>query len=52
MLSGADPEATKALVIITDGVPSDGNTKDVIKRCDDQHITRFVIGVSTTCSKK
>ncbi|KAI4901455.1 hypothetical protein NFI96_030501, partial [Prochilodus magdalenae] len=45
VLSGAAPEATKALVIITDGVPSDFNTKDVIKRCDDQHIIRFVIGV-------
>ncbi|XP_036420533.1 integrin alpha-D [Colossoma macropomum] len=45
VFSGADPDATKALVIITDGTPTDFNTKDVIKRCEDQHITRFVIGV-------
>ncbi|KAL6482479.1 hypothetical protein MHYP_G00105590 [Metynnis hypsauchen] len=43
--SGADPDARKALVIITDGTPSDFNNKDVIKRCEDQHIIRFVIGV-------
>uniref|UniRef100_A0AAR2LIW2 VWFA domain-containing protein n=1 Tax=Pygocentrus nattereri TaxID=42514 RepID=A0AAR2LIW2_PYGNA len=43
--SGVDPDATKALMIITDGSPTDFDTKNVIKRCEDQHITRFVIGV-------
>ncbi|XP_049325410.1 integrin alpha-X-like isoform X1 [Astyanax mexicanus] len=43
--SGADPDATKALVIITDGTPTDFNTQNVIKRCEDQRILRFVIGV-------
>ncbi|KAL7845134.1 hypothetical protein AOLI_G00233260 [Acnodon oligacanthus] len=46
--SGADPGARKALVIITDGTPTDFNTKDVLKRCEDQHITRFVIGKCVT----
>ncbi|XP_036420534.1 integrin alpha-L-like [Colossoma macropomum] len=50
--SGAEPEATKALVIITDGTPTDFNTKDVIKRCDDQQITRFVIGVGNVDIRK
>ncbi|XP_060755348.1 integrin alpha-D [Neoarius graeffei] len=44
--SGADPEATKALVIITDGAPSDSDP-NVIKRCEDLDITRFIIGVGT-----
>ncbi|KAL7845132.1 hypothetical protein AOLI_G00233240 [Acnodon oligacanthus] len=50
--SGADPGARKALVIITDGTPTDFNTKDVLKRCEDQHITRFVIGVGNIDIKK
>ncbi|MCI4394078.1 hypothetical protein PGIGA_G00165090, partial [Pangasianodon gigas] len=44
--SGADPEATKALVIITDGSPSDINTNE-IQRCEELNIARFIIGVST-----
>ncbi|XP_017539939.1 integrin alpha-D [Pygocentrus nattereri] len=50
--SGADPDARKALVIITDGTPTDFNTKDVIKRCEVKHITRFVIGVGNVDIKK
>ncbi|XP_053085754.1 integrin alpha-M [Pangasianodon hypophthalmus] len=42
--SGADPEATKALVIITDGNPSDINTNE-IQRCEKLNIARFIIGV-------
>ncbi|XP_053333264.1 integrin alpha-M-like [Clarias gariepinus] len=42
--SGADPEAKKALVIITDGAPSDLDNK-VTHRCEEQNIVRFVIGV-------
>ncbi|XP_036420542.1 integrin alpha-X-like [Colossoma macropomum] len=52
VFSGADPDATKALVIITDRTPTDFNTKDVIKRCEDQHITRFVIGVGNVDVRK
>ncbi|KAI5089695.1 integrin alpha-L isoform X2 [Silurus meridionalis] len=44
--SGADPEATKALVIITDGSPSD-LSRNEIQRCDELNIARFVIGVGT-----
>ncbi|XP_062866546.1 integrin alpha-D [Trichomycterus rosablanca] len=42
--SGADPEATKALVIITDGSPSDRSSGE-LKRCDELNIKRFIIGV-------
>ncbi|XP_047659384.1 integrin alpha-D-like isoform X1 [Tachysurus fulvidraco] len=42
--SGADPEATKALVIITDGSPTDISNGE-IQRCESRGITRFVIGV-------
>ncbi|GAA6082919.1 integrin alpha-D-like isoform X1, partial [Tachysurus ichikawai] len=44
--SGADPEATKALVIITDGSPSD-NTVGEIQHCESRGIARFVIGVGS-----
>ncbi|XP_072513981.1 integrin alpha-X-like isoform X1 [Salminus brasiliensis] len=50
--SETDPEARKALVIITDGTPSDFNSKDVIKRCEDQRILRFVIGVGNVQMNK
>ncbi|KAL6482476.1 hypothetical protein MHYP_G00105560 [Metynnis hypsauchen] len=50
--SGADPDARKALVIITDGTPSDFDTKEVIKTCKDQQIIRFVIGVGNVDIKK
>ncbi|XP_053333265.1 integrin alpha-L-like [Clarias gariepinus] len=42
--SGANPEAKKALVIITDGAPADLDN-NVIHRCEEQNIARFVIGV-------
>ncbi|XP_076838824.1 integrin alpha-M-like isoform X3 [Brachyhypopomus gauderio] len=46
--SGANPEATKALVIITDGSPSDadwGKYYKIIEKCEDQRIQRYIIGV-------
>ncbi|XP_052406743.1 integrin alpha-L-like isoform X2 [Carassius gibelio] len=43
--SGADPYAQKVLVIITDGDPSDNDDDYVLKRCDEQNILRYVIGV-------
>ncbi|XP_056629473.1 integrin alpha-D [Triplophysa dalaica] len=43
--SGANPNATKALVIITDGDPSDNDDHGVIKKCDAQNILRYIIGV-------
>ncbi|XP_051992770.1 integrin alpha-M-like [Xyrauchen texanus] len=50
--SGADLNATKVLLIITDGDPTDRDTKSVLKRCDEQNILRFVIGVGTIDLKK
>ncbi len=46
LLSGADANAQKALVIITDGDPGDNDDNNVLKRCDEQNILRYVIGVS------
>ncbi|XP_052402573.1 integrin alpha-L-like [Carassius gibelio] len=43
--SGADPNAQKALVIITDGDPSDNDDDNVLKKCDEQNILRYIIGV-------
>ncbi|KAK3530665.1 hypothetical protein QTP86_031637, partial [Hemibagrus guttatus] len=51
MTSGADPEANKALVIITDGNPTDNKYKE-IERCEELHIARFVIGVGTVSLDK
>ncbi|XP_073333208.1 integrin alpha-L-like [Pagrus major] len=42
--AGASPDATKVLVLITDGDPSDGDS-GIIKRYDDKNIIRFVIAV-------
>ncbi|XP_031723040.1 integrin alpha-L isoform X1 [Anarrhichthys ocellatus] len=42
--AGASPDATKVLVLITDGDPSDSND-GIIKSYDDKNIIRFVIGV-------
>ncbi|KAF3851882.1 hypothetical protein F7725_005237 [Dissostichus mawsoni] len=42
--AGASPDATKVVVLITDGNPSDRD-RGIIKRYDDQNIIRFVIGV-------
>nr|XP_055053139.1 integrin alpha-M-like [Misgurnus anguillicaudatus] len=43
--SGVNPNATKALVIITDGDPSDVDYDNVIKLCEKQNILRYIIGV-------
>ncbi|XP_036940730.1 integrin alpha-L-like isoform X2 [Acanthopagrus latus] len=42
--AGASPDATKVLVLITDGDPSDSDN-GIIKRYNDKNIIRFVIGV-------
>ncbi|KAI4832766.1 hypothetical protein KUCAC02_015715 [Chaenocephalus aceratus] len=42
--AGASPDATKVVVLITDGDPSDRD-RGIIQRYDDQNIIRFVIGV-------
>ncbi|XP_030280885.1 integrin alpha-M-like [Sparus aurata] len=49
--AGASPDATKVLVLITDGDPSDGDN-GVIKRYDDKNIFRLVIGVKNTRLEK
>ncbi|XP_050959836.1 integrin alpha-L-like [Labeo rohita] len=43
--SGANPNAQKALVIITDGEPSENDNGKVLSRCDEQNIIRYIIGV-------
>ncbi|XP_076583745.1 integrin alpha-L-like [Chaetodon auriga] len=43
--AGASPDATKVVVLITDGDPSDFDKNGIIKRYDDKNIIRFVIGV-------
>ncbi|XP_031419744.1 integrin alpha-L-like isoform X1 [Clupea harengus] len=50
--SGRHPDATKVVVIITDGNPSDparvkvnGTSKNIVEIYEDRHIMRFVIGV-------
>lgn len=55
--SGRHPEATKAVVVITNGNPSDiasmaslkvdGISKNILEVCEARHIIRFVIGVCT-----
>ncbi|CAL8333287.1 unnamed protein product [Lota lota] len=45
-LAGASPDATKVLVIITDGDPSDRDKMGIVKKYDEKNITRFVIGVT------
>ncbi|XP_066516401.1 integrin alpha-D [Hoplias malabaricus] len=50
--SGADPEATKALVIITDGVPSDYDNNNILNQYEKQYILRFVIGVGNVDKNK
>ncbi|XP_067115632.1 integrin alpha-L-like [Osmerus mordax] len=51
--AGATPDATKVLVIITDGLPSDSdrNLKS-IERTNQKNIIRFIIGVKTSNKKK
>ncbi|XP_053190826.1 integrin alpha-D [Scomber japonicus] len=47
--AGASPDATKVLVLITDGDPSDSNRKlEIIEKYDELNIIRFVIGVKIT----
>ncbi|XP_040892771.1 integrin alpha-L-like [Toxotes jaculatrix] len=43
--AGASSGATKVLVLITDGDPSDSDRFGIIKRYDAKNIIRFVIGV-------
>ncbi|XP_074544283.1 integrin alpha-L [Halichoeres trimaculatus] len=43
--SGASPDATRVVVVITDGDPSDSDKQNIIKRYDEKNIIRFVIGV-------
>nr|XP_046258402.1 integrin alpha-D [Scatophagus argus] len=43
--AGASPDATKVLVLITDGDPSDSDNDHIIDKYDDKSIVRFVIGV-------
>ncbi|XP_038570620.1 integrin alpha-M-like isoform X2 [Micropterus salmoides] len=43
--AGASPDATKVLVLITDGDPSDTDAYGIIKRYNEKHIIRFVIAV-------
>uniref|UniRef100_A0A4W6DAY2 VWFA domain-containing protein n=1 Tax=Lates calcarifer TaxID=8187 RepID=A0A4W6DAY2_LATCA len=43
--AGASPDATKVLVLITDGDPSDTDRNGIIKRYKEKKIIRFVIGV-------
>ncbi|CAK6975744.1 integrin alpha-D [Scomber scombrus] len=43
--AGASPDATKVLVLITDGDPSDNNKLQIIEKYNELNIIRFVIGV-------
>ncbi|XP_069024357.1 integrin alpha-X-like [Embiotoca jacksoni] len=43
--AGASPDATKVLVIITDGDPSDEDTKGTVEKYNEKNIIRFVIAV-------
>lgn len=43
--AGASPDATKALILITDLDPSDTDRKGIIKKYDEKNIIRLVIGV-------
>ncbi|XP_065327248.1 integrin alpha-L-like [Pelmatolapia mariae] len=43
--TGASPDVTKVLILITDGDPSDTDRRGIIKRYDDKNITRLVVGV-------
>ncbi|XP_038570378.1 integrin alpha-D isoform X1 [Micropterus salmoides] len=43
--AGASPDATKVLVLITDGDPSDTDNYGIIKRYNEKQVIRFVIGV-------
>ncbi|KAG7247511.1 hypothetical protein CRUP_008945, partial [Coryphaenoides rupestris] len=45
LAEGASPGATKVLVIITDGEPTDRDDKQIVNKYNDKNIIRFVIGV-------
>uniref|UniRef100_A0A671NA00 Integrin alpha-M-like n=1 Tax=Sinocyclocheilus anshuiensis TaxID=1608454 RepID=A0A671NA00_9TELE len=45
--SGANLNAQKALVIITDGEPTESDDNNVLNRCEKQNILRYIIGVGT-----
>lgn len=50
--NGATPEATKVLVVITDGDPSDSDSNRIVMEYDSKNIIRFVIGVKdVNCDK-
>ncbi|KAF3687166.1 Integrin alpha-M CD11 antigen-like family member B [Channa argus] len=50
--AGASPDATKVLVIITDGDPSDLDRRNIVQRYDEKNIIRFVIGVKVATMEK
>ncbi|XP_045547214.1 integrin alpha-L isoform X1 [Salmo salar] len=50
--AGATADATKVLVIITDGNPSDTDRNNAINRSDEKNIIRFIIGVKNVNLKK
>uniref|UniRef100_A0A669BSI0 Integrin alpha-L n=1 Tax=Oreochromis niloticus TaxID=8128 RepID=A0A669BSI0_ORENI len=43
--AGASPDATKVLILITDGDPSDTDKNKIIKKYDEKNIIRLVIGI-------
>ncbi|XP_028264897.1 integrin alpha-M [Parambassis ranga] len=50
--AGASPDATKVLVLITDGDPSDRDRDNIIKRYNEKNIIRFVIAVKNVNLKR
>lgn len=48
--SGASPDATKVLLLITDGNPSDSDRLGIIEKYEIKHIIRFVVMVSCAAS--
>uniref|UniRef100_A0A6Q2ZJQ8 VWFA domain-containing protein n=1 Tax=Esox lucius TaxID=8010 RepID=A0A6Q2ZJQ8_ESOLU len=50
--AGATPDATKVIVLITDGNSSDTDRKDSIKRSNEKNIFRLIIGVKNVDIKK
>ncbi|XP_061581094.1 integrin alpha-D isoform X2 [Cololabis saira] len=50
--AGASPDATKVLVLITDGDPSDRDRSQIIKQYESKKIIRFVIGVKVKNMEK
>lgn len=43
--SGASPDATKVLILITDGDPSDTDRNGITDQYNKKNVIRFVIGV-------